>query len=80
MRSQETEKQEDSYIPDILTISSSFSDIFLAILYISDNKISDRFFKIITCCAKLLESYWPGAMQLIRNCMSEMRAKLVIVI
>ena len=30
--------------------------------------------------AKLLASYWPGAMQLIRNCMSEMRAKLVIVI
>ena len=35
---------------------------------------------LITCCAKLLECYWPGAMQLIRNCMSEMRAKLVIVI
>ena len=35
---------------------------------------------LITCCAKLLESYWPGAMQLIRNCMSEMRANLVIVI
>ena len=36
--------------------------------------------RIITCCAKLLESYWLGAMQLIRNCMGEVRAKLVIVI
>ena len=30
---------------------------------------------IITCGAKLLESDWLGAMQLIRNCMGEMRAK-----
>ena len=35
---------------------------------------------IITCCAKLLESDWLGAMQLIHNCIGEMRAKLVIVI
>ena len=35
---------------------------------------------IITCCAKLLESYLLGAIQLIRNCLGEVSAKLVIVI
>ena len=54
IRSQETEEQEDSHIENILTISSSCLDIFLAILYTSDNKISDRFFRIITWISKQL--------------------------
>ena len=35
---------------------------------------------LITCCAKLLESDWLGAIQLNRKYIGEMHAKLVIVI